>query len=212
MTIKTLSVNPIQENCYIVSEGADAIIIDCGALSAADRAAVTDYIDAHGLQPRAHLLTHAHFDHLFGAMYLYQRYGLQPRLAAADDRIYATAVEQAGLMFGGRLDFDLPPLGTPIADGEEMQYGALRLRAIATPGHTPGGMAFYFEDEAVVFTGDSLFCRSIGRTDLPGGDYRQLIESLSAMMSVLPDDVTAYPGHGPSTTIGQERGGNPFLL
>lgn len=211
--IKQFIVNPIQENCYILSdESKEAVIIDCGALFERDRNAIADYIATESLKPVAHLLTHAHFDHLFGARFLADAYGLLPRFAAADAAIYAASERQAAAMFGQVISFDPPAAGTPVADGDIISFGTHTITVIATPGHSPGGVCYYCADEGIIFSGDTLFRMSIGRTDLPGGDYRTLITSLTDLAAQLPDNVRVYPGHGPATTIADERHANPYIV
>lgn len=212
LTIKKFPVNPIEENTYVVSdESGHAFIIDCGALYAHEREAIGSYISSAGLTLEAHLLTHAHFDHAFGSAYVHSAFGLGPRFHAADASLYTGMDQQLQLMFGMSLHEPLPPAGEPLSADTPLQLGQHRFRVIETPGHTPGGICLYAEHDGILFSGDSLFRQSIGRTDLPGGNYRTLIESLTALFAWLPDQVTIYPGHGPATTAAFERQHNPYL-
>lgn len=210
--IKTFVVNPIEENCYIFGDATgDAVIIDCGALTKAEQTQISSFIAAEGLRPVAHLLTHAHFDHLFGAEFLYDTYGLKPRFAAADAEIYAHAEMLAEGMFGCPVNFVLPPAGDAVDADTIIPFGTHTLTVIPTPGHTPGGVCYYCADEGILFSGDTLFRSSIGRTDLPGGNYTAILESLHTLTAQLPDDVRVLPGHGPASTIAFERRVNPYI-
>ena len=212
LNIKAFPVNPLEENTYVVSEpGGDAFIIDCGALYTSEQEAIAQYITEQHLTPIGHLLTHAHFDHTFGAMFIHQTYGLQPRFHAADAQLYAETLQQQRHFLGRPVTASMPPSGTWLDEGTPLNLGAYRFQVLPTPGHTQGGICLYCAEEGVLFSGDSLFRQSIGRTDLPGGDYSALIEALTRLMELLPDNVTIYCGHGPTTTAAFERQYNPFL-
>lgn len=211
--LKTFIVNPIQENCYILSDDttSEAVIIDCGALFPAEGREIAAYIDDNGLHPVAHLLTHAHFDHLFGAQLVADRYGLLPRFAAADRPIYDNAAMQASALFGQQMQFPVPKPGPYVDAATTMACGRHTISVISTPGHTPGGVCYYCADLGILFSGDTLFRMSIGRTDLPGGDYGTLCRSLHTLADTLPDATRVLPGHGPVTIIADERRANPYL-
>ena len=239
ITVKTFPVNPLEENTYVVSDATcQAMIIDCGAMHRGEQEAVSAYLDHNGLHPVAHVLTHAHFDHVLGAPFLYETYGLAPRVHPADADLYTHMDQQMLMLMGRPLGLQLPPLGEPLGNYEEDEndnhndnsnkcasrftrddapslgtlcLGSLRFRIIHTPGHTAGGVCLYCAEEKVLFSGDSLFRQSIGRTDLPGGNYQMLINALTRLFAWLPNDVTIYPGHGPATTSSFERQYNPFL-
>ena len=210
--VQTLCLNPIQENTYIVYDDTkEAVIIDCGALFEGERQAVTDFLTEHQLTPVAHLLTHAHFDHLFGSGYLYEHYGLKARFHQADAELFDGAQEQVVMMIRHQLPFTTGPAGEAVTSESIIRFGNHEFTVLPCPGHTQGGVCYYCKDEKILFSGDSLFQQSIGRTDLPGGNYQQLIRSLSTLLSSLPDDITVYPGHGPATTTGQEKALNPYI-
>ena len=210
--IKTFQCNPIQENCYVVSDSAcEAVVIDCGAFYEAERKAVVDYINDHGLHLRHVLCTHAHFDHIFGLDTLYKKFDLLPRLHPADRHIYDSMHQQVKSMLGIDMNFELPPLGDDLADGEVIPFGHNAIKVLHTPGHSPGSVLFFIEEAKVLFSGDTLFRMSVGRTDLEGGSWQQLIRSLQVVVADLPDDVKVYPGHGPITSIKEEKQFNPFL-
>ena len=212
ITVKTFPVNPLEENTYVVSdEEGHALIIDCGALYTTEYETISQYIRDNGLTPEAQLLTHAHFDHTFGVPFIHRTYGLAPRMHDGDRPLYEHTEQQMSLMMGRPLGEPMPALGEPLVADAELPLGSHHFQIIHTPGHTAGGICLYCKSEGILFSGDSLFRQSIGRTDLPGGDYRTLIASLTSLFAWLPDDVTIYPGHGPATTAGFERKYNPFL-
>mgnify|MGYP002862138485 CR=1 FL=1 len=213
IAIKTFEVNLIQENCYIVSDDTnEAVIVDCGAFYQEELTAISEYIECNGLKPVAHILTHAHFDHVWGAGYIYNRYRLPARMHPADLAMFLHAEAQPPMYMRFK-DFhrDFGAAGELLSETTTIDFGHHSFTVIATPGHTPGGVCFHCPDERVLFSGDSLFAQSIGRTDFPGGSYDQLVSSLRRMMTAIPDDTTIYPGHGPVTTAVQERLCNPYL-
>lgn len=210
--IKPFTCNFIEENCYVVSdESGEAVIIDCGAFFPEDKTRISDYIAEKALKPVRHLCTHGHFDHVFGAQYCADTFGLSPELSAAEQTTYAAAADQMRAFLHRDFPLSLPTAATPFNDGDTLSFGTHSLRVIATPGHTPGGVCFYCEAEGVLFSGDSLFCREVGRTDLPGGDEANLISALQRLVTTLPESVKVYPGHGPATTIGDERLFNRYI-
>lgn len=202
----------VEENTYIISNAmGQAIIIDCGALYPEEQAALHTYIDQKGLHPILALNTHAHFDHIFGAQWVKDTYGLSPQFHPADLPLYEHSDEAVQQFFRRKFDFPHPLAGHPLSDGQNISFGQHQLTVIHTPGHTPGGVCFYCEAEKILFSGDTLFLNSIGRCDLPGGNLQQLVMAIRTRLLPLPDDVTVLPGHGPSTTIGHERRHNPYL-
>ena len=214
LKIQGFTVNPIQENTYIVSDSTgEAAIIDCGALFPEEQKAITDYISAHRLRPTLLLLTHGHFDHVFGCAWAAETYGLTPHMHPADEPFFTHAARHAEHFLRTCPDFAVPahfnPIGTPDSP-PTLTLGTHTLRILHTPGHTPGGVCFYEADEKVLFSGDTIFEESIGRTDL-GGKHEQLIHSIRTEILPLPDDVQILPGHGGATTVGHERRHNPFL-
>jgi len=213
MEIKKFVLNPIQENCYVVSDETtkEAAVIDCGAFYDQERQAVVSYLKDNGLTLQHVLCTHAHFDHIFGLDTLYETFGVKPRLHAADNDIYAHMGRQVASMLGTSYDHVMPPLGVALHDGDRIAMGSLELRVLHTPGHSPGSVVFYIEDEKVLFAGDTLFRMSVGRTDLEGGSWQQLMSSLQQVLKPLPADVTVFTGHGPATKIGDEVMMNPYL-
>lgn len=206
-------------NCYAVFDGGaktpggyiddgqlkEAVIID----PAADAACIEAMIARYKLRPVAVLLTHGHFDHLSAADAVRRRYGI---------KVYA-GNEERSVMNSSSYNLSLPFTGegmTLEADeyfkpGEELDFAGFRIGTIPVPGHTIGSVCYYFEEQKVLFSGDTLFAGSVGRSDFPTGNAGQLIRAIKSGLMSLPDDVKVYPGHGESTTIGCERVNNPFI-
>ena len=212
MIIRRMVCNPLQENCYVVSDdSSECVIIDCGAFFPEEHDALRRYIRQEALRPVHLLATHGHLDHLFGNQMVYEEYGLRVEICAEDRFLIDDLPGQASSMFGMRIPERQPGVSRWLADGDSIAFGSHRLRVIQTPGHTPGSALFYCEEEQVVFTGDTLFRRSIGRTDLEGGSWPRMAESLRTRVAVLPGDTVVMSGHGPQTTIGEELTHNPYL-
>lgn len=210
LNIKTIQCNMLAENCYIVNnDNNECIIIDCGAYGEVEYSYIKQYISENNLTPKMHLLTHGHFDHIMGAKWVYETYGCSPTLCSEDVTIYNNFKEEIK-NFGFAIDYDLPPVGHCLNDGDTITFGDCTFNVIHTPGHSRGSAVFYCASEHLAFTGDTLFRNSIGRTDLPGGSMFQIINSLRKLTQ-LPDDTTVYPGHGDKTSIGYELATNPYL-
>lgn len=206
-----LPCNAFSENSVLLPDGAGGVVVvDPGFSTASEWAQFEALLDEHAWRPVAVLLTHAHLDHVMGCHGMHARYGLLPRLHVLDRPTYAMAPRAAEL-YGVPLD-PLPECDPdPLEDGQVLTFGSLRLTVRFTPGHAPGHVVFVDEAQACVVGGDVLFQGSIGRTDLPGGDAATLADSISRVMYALPDHYQVVPGHGPATTIGVERMGNPFV-
>lgn len=210
--IQTFPVNWLEMNCYVVfDETKQAVIIDCGAISIEEKQQIASFIEKEALKPVVYLLTHAHFDHCLGSEFIEKEYGLLPRMHEADRALYDDLDGQLQMFLRQRYKGALPPAGRYVDKESIVSFGNHHFSIIETPGHTPGGVCYYCEEEKVLFTGDSLFCGSVGRTDFHGSDANSLITSVKDMVHQLPEEVTVMPGHGPSTTIGYERATNPFL-
>jgi len=208
MILETFPTGPLQSNCTILGdeESGEAIVVDPG--DEADR--INRRLITLGLKLKEILLTHAHLDHVGAAADLKKLTGAPIFLSEDDLPLLATVREQA-LWLGMRA----PAAAAPdeyLTDGRIVGLARYPARVLATPGHTQGGVCLYFESLKLVIAADTLFAGSIGRTDLPGGDYSQIIHSIQSRLMVLPDDTKVITGHGPSTTIGIERRTNPFLL
>ena len=210
--IQRFVVNMIEENCYLLwDETGEAAIVDCGAYFDEDREEIQKFVAEKKLNVVLHLLTHGHFDHIFGAQFVSDTYGVLPQMAKTETENYSSQNEQLRMFLHRDLPLSIPPFGKILDDGETVTFGHQKFTVIYTPGHTPGGVCYYNEKEKVLLSGDSLFQGSIGRTDFPGGNGRDLIASLSQRVLTLPDDVTVLPGHGPQTTIGDEKRNNPYF-
>ncbi len=209
--IQKFECNMLQENCYVLSdESSEAVVIDCGAYYPEERRAVVNYIKNNHLTLKHLLCTHGHFDHCFGNYTLWQTFGVKPEVAAQDEWLMDIDAQTNAML---ETCFDQPsaPIGHYLEPYELISFGTHTLKVLPTPGHTPGGVSFYCDTENAVFTGDTLFRMSVGRTDFERGSWQQLQHSLSAVLAPLPADTIAYPGHGPKTTIGEERLMNPFM-
>ena len=212
ITIKKFVCNMLQENCYVVSDDTgEAVVIDCGALYEEERAAIVSYIRAQQLTPRHLLCTHGHFDHVIGNNTIEQEYGLKPEIALADQWLIEDVGGQFFSMIGMRYDADVPPVGKYLSPHEVVSFGTHSLTVLPTPGHTPGSVLFYCQDEGIVFSGDTLFRMSIGRTDFERGSWEDMMKSLQEVVAQLPADTKVYCGHGPETTIAEELRMNPYL-
>ena len=210
--IKTFVVNPLQENCYIVSdESKECVIIDCGAFFEEERNAIVDYIRHQELKPIHLLCTHAHFDHVFGAGTIYQHFGLKPEMHHDDEFLYLATNEQTTAMMGASINLQVPPVGAFLNDGDIIRFGNHQLKILHVPGHSPGGVLFYCEEEKVAFSGDTLFRMSVGRTDLQRGSWTELMNSMHRIVAKLPEDTIVYTGHVPKTIIRDELSMNPYL-
>ena len=211
MTIKTFTFNPIQENSYLVyDETLEAVVIDAGCISKVEKRALKQYIEDNNLTLKRVLNTHLHFDHQFGNRFLFETFGIKPEAGKDDEYLLENVIAQTR-SFGMDVDEEAQPLGGYIIENQEIKFGNSAFTAFHVPGHSPGSMAFYAEKDGVLFAGDVLFRGSIGRTDLPGGDYATLIQSITQKLLPLPDSTVVYSGHGPQTTIGFEKKNNPFL-
>jgi len=207
MIVERLVVGPFQENCYIIGdeESGMSALIDPG--DEATRIAFA--VERTGLAISQILVTHTHVDHVRAVAPLKDEYTC-PVLMHQEAEARLRTLPQQALMMGIRFG-KVPAVDRHVEDEELLEVGSLRLRSLYTPGHAPGHLAFYAEEEGIVFSGDALFAGSVGRVDLPGGDMELLMQSIAEKLLVLPDETRVLSGHGPETTIGQERLYNPFL-
>lgn len=209
--VKVFYVNELRECCYLLwDETKECVIVDPGMQNANENARLEKFITEKGLTPKMVLLTHAHFDHIMGLAFIEKRWGVPVMMNSADKRLLADAEKYFKMW---EAEAELPSEETiDVEDGQSISFGNTKIMAIATPGHTRGGMSYYVPKDNLLFTGDTLFAGSIGRTDLPGGDYDQLMESLlDKLIPTVDRDATVLPGHGYPTTIVQELQNNPFL-
>ncbi len=205
LEITQLEVSPFASNCYLVKNPTteQGIVIDPGD----EPELIKRTIQEKNVNPKQILLTHGHLDHIMAVSNISNEYDLPVYAHCAEELLLQNAPSQA-IMFG------LPPIEVPVVtdwfnDGDVLKLIGLEIIVLHTPGHSPGGSCFQIGK--TIFVGDTLFQSSIGRTDLPGGDYQQLINSIKTKLFPLDDDMKVYPGHGDSTTIGLERQFNPFL-
>ncbi len=212
MKTASLTFNPIGENTYIVwDETSEAIIVDAGNCDERENAALDDFIARHGLRPVMAVNTHGHFDHVLGVSHLQQRYGI-PFALSGKDRFLLENAQTSGSIFGVKVGAIPPTIDVDLDTTTEIRFGNTLLEVIPTPGHTPGHVALYEPSAGVLFTGDTLFRESIGRTDLPGGDYSWIMRSILDRLLPLGNEVKVCPGHGPETTLGHEALYNPFIV
>jgi hydroxyacylglutathione hydrolase len=209
LSVAKFTFNPFQENTYVVHNGSQAILIDPGCWNSSEEHELEQYIDVNGLTLERLVLTHAHLDHVFGNAWVHKRFGLPPWMNRADLTLLGMAPRQ-GELYGVPCDPSPDPEGF-LEAGDTVRIGSDELRVLFVPGHAPGHIALYCDAGRFVICGDVLFMNSIGRTDLPGGDLETLLSSIRNVLFPLGDDVKVYCGHGPDTTIGQERRSNPFL-
>jgi hydroxyacylglutathione hydrolase len=207
MIVERVIVGPFQENCYVIGDEDSGIgaLIDPG--DEAPRIALT--VERMGLSISQIIVTHAHIDHVGAIAPLTDEF-LCPVLMHEEAEAMLQTMPQQAMMMGMRFG-KVPKVDRHIADDEMLEVGNLRLRSLYTPGHAPGHLAFYAEEQEIVLSGDALFAGSVGRTDLPGGSMEVLLRSISERLLTLPDATRVLSGHGPETTIGRERMTNPFL-
>ena len=207
MILEMLTVGPFQENSYIIGDedSGAGVVVDPGD----EAARIALAVEQTDLEVGSIIVTHAHIDHVGAVAALADEYACPVLMHAESEPMLMQLPTQAmmmGLKFG-----KVPAVDRHISDGEVLEVGKLRLHSLYTPGHAPGHLAFYIEDEGVVLSGDALFAGSVGRVDLPGGSMEVLMRSIEEQLLTLPDATWVYPGHGPRTSIGNERTSNPFL-
>lgn len=206
MKVEHYVVGVVGTNCYFAINEAtkECLIIDPG-----DNAdALEEKIRQGGLTPAAILLTHGHFDHIMGVEGLKEAFQIPVYVHEDDEEMLRRSDLNAGAMIGARVSVTADEL---LHDGDELNLAGMKIEVLHTPGHTPGGVCFYFPEEEVLFSGDTLFCESVGRTDLPGGSMGALMRSIRERVLKLPDLTAVYTGHGEPTQIGSEKRNNPFL-
>ena len=211
-TVHSLTFNAVAENTYLVydNDTKETIIFDPGCYSNAEEAKLAGTIERLGLKPVKLINTHCHFDHVFGNAFVKKKYGLE----LGFHELEVPVLEMGPVvvkMYGMPPMTPSPPADYFIAEGDKITLGDATFEVLFCPGHSPGSICFYNAAENYLIAGDVLFDGSIGRTDLPGGDHQTLLGSIMTKLLPLPDETVVWPGHGGSTTIGKERGTNPFL-
>ena len=210
--IKRFTCNPLEENCYVVSDDTqECVIIDCGAFYQEENDAIINYIRKENLSPVHLIATHGHLDHNFGNSTIFNEFGLKVEVCSEDDYLIEDLPKQATDLFGIDINQDQPEVGRWLKDGDTITFGSHTLKVVQTPGHTPGSALIYCEEEHTCFTGDTLFRMSIGRTDFDGGSWEQMEQSLSNVVANLPKETIVLSGHGPQSTIEEELRYNPYL-
>ena len=210
LTVKAFTFNPVEENTYILyNEEKQCCIIDPGCYFPEERATLKKFIEDDALQPVLLLNTHCHLDHVFGNKFVHDTWGLVLHLHEKEKQMLDLAPASGELWqlpfenYKGKLNFIVPDT--------KIMVGSDELEIRFTPGHSPGHVCFYDEADGFAISGDVLFNGSIGRTDLPGGDFDILINSIQTQLFTLPDETKIYSGHGPMTTVGFEKMNNPFV-
>ena len=210
--VKSLMCNPLQENCYVVSDDSgECVIIDCGAFYKEELDALDAYIRDNQLKPVHLLATHGHLDHNFGNAAVCKKYGLSVEVCAEDQQLVENLQEQATSLFGLHIADEKAPTGRLLKQDDTISFGQHTLQVLQTPGHTHGSCLFYCAEEHTAFTGDTLFRMSIGRTDFAEGSWQEMEHSLHFVVAQLPQETIALPGHGPQSTIADEFRYNPYL-
>ncbi|MEM9024960.1 MAG: MBL fold metallo-hydrolase [Bacteroidota bacterium] len=211
ITVHSFTFNPFAENTYVLADATKAcIIIDPGCYTPEEEAQLAAYIADHGLKPERLLNTHCHIDHVFGNRFVADRYGLSLEIPP-EELPMLQAVPAISQVYQIPLRSESPEPQLSLHEGDTVRFGQSELKILFVPGHSPGHVAFYQPEDRFVVAGDVLFYGSIGRTDLPGGDYDTLINSIRKQLLPLGDDVVVYPGHGEPTKIGFERRNNTYL-
>ncbi len=212
MTVVGFTFNAFSENTYLLidDDTRQCAIVDPGCYAPAEQQALRQYIETNGLQVVLLLNTHGHIDHVLGNQFVLDTWPGTPFLLHRLDLPTLRAVATYAANYGFPQYHPAEPTGELVA-GQPIHIGGTELEVRFAPGHAPGHVVFYHAPTATLIGGDVLFQRSIGRTDLPGGNHATLLHSIKTELLTLPDNTTVYPGHGPATTIGEERRGNPFL-
>ncbi len=206
--LESVVVGPFAVNCYLYwdQKTGKGVVIDPGA----DQQAIFSAINRVKMRPAAILLTHGHGDHIAAVRPVKEEYNIPVYIGRGEEHLLTDAVANVSALFAEPII--APAADATVEDEEILKFGSVKLRVLATPGHTPAGVCYFDENEGVVFCGDTLFAGSIGRTDFPGSSQEILLNSIGRKLLKLPDEVICFPGHGPKTTIGAERTSNPFLF
>ena len=211
MNIKIFTFNQFFENTFIISDSTnECIIIDPGCYDKNEKQILQDYILSNNLVPTKLLNTHCHIDHILGNNFVSKTWDLELEIHHKDIDLLKNSKNIADLY--GFVDYENSPITNKfLVEGDIIEFGKSKLEVLFTPGHAPGHISLYSKNENFIISGDVLFNNSIGRTDLPGGNYNTLIDTIKSKILCLDDSTVVYCGHGPSTTVGKERINNPFL-
>ena len=210
MNVQTFTFNGFQENTFILIEQQECIIIDPGCYTPDEQQVLADFIASEKLKPVRLINTHFHLDHILGNHFVSKRYGL-PVEGHKKGEVTCVYAKRSAEMYGFTNYIDTPPIKNYLKEGDIVKLGNSSLNVLFVPGHAPGHIVLYCEKDDFIIAGDTLFNGSIGRTDLPGGDFKTLEERIKTQLYTLPESCTVHCGHGPSTTIGAEKYSNPFV-
>lgn len=212
MKVSCFTFNMFGVNTYILWDdiSKDAIIIDPGMVNDSEQKIIDQFIEKNNLKLSHLVNTHMHIDHAFGVQYMKNRYNLKFE-CNIDDQFLAQRLNEQAAMFGLPISIEELQIDVDLKNGDKIYVGDEELQILQVPGHSPGSIVLYAPQSSFIISGDVLFNSSIGRTDLPGGSYPQLISAINEKLMTLPEDVIVYPGHGNETSIGQEKSNNPYL-
>ena len=210
--VQKFTANLFTECTHIIwDETGEAVIIDCGVYKYGERERFIRFIENEKLRPVRLLLTHAHHDHLYGNDLIRDHYGLLPEVHKDDEWIMKDHLPIRIAQIYKKYPYEIPMPEHYLTDGEEIPFGNHKLKVIHTPGHSPGSVFFYCEEAGIAFSGDTVYDDDIGSTNLTGGNYDQLMDSIDYILQLLPDDTVVYPGHGAKTSIGRIKSRNPAI-
>ncbi len=210
ITIKPFAFNPFMVNTYLLfDETREAIVVDAACSDQREEEHLENFLKANSLKLVRNINTHCHIDHILGNVFIEERYGILPEYHPGGE-LFLLKAKEIGATYGFKVD-RVPEAGKLLEDNEMIRWGNSSLKILYTPGHADGSCCLYSKDQGFVVTGDVLFRDSIGRTDLPSGNFDLLMESIQMKLFTLPDDTIVYPGHGPETEIGYEKLNNPFI-
>lgn len=209
--IQAFEFNPFGENTYVVwDETGECVLFDPGCYTQSERDTLRQFIEENNLRPVRLINTHCHLDHVFGNAFVVKTWGIGLEIHEAELPVLSS-FEKVCQMYGVPFEDSQPMPVNFLEAGETLNFGNTKLKVLYTPGHSPASLSFYCEEAGFVVAGDVLFLESIGRTDLPGGNFETLLQSIRSQLFTLPDETLVYPGHGPATTVRHEKEYNPFL-
>lgn len=209
MNVKTFTFNDYQENTYLLISNNKCVIIDPGNYYENENLALENFIKENSIKPEFILITHAHIDHVLGIKYLSDLYQVETYIPSIEKNMYENMISYSFIL--GMNNYNHYNNVKFIDSNSNLEFDGEKINILFLPGHSPGHLGFYLKNQNKCFSGDVIFKNSIGRTDLPGGDFNTLIKSIKNNLFLLDDDVTIYPGHGPLTTIIDEKESNPFI-
>lgn len=212
MKFLSFSTKLFGENIFVIFDETtrETAIIDPGMMAPEEFSQLENMVSKEGVKVKYILLTHAHIDHACAAKWAADKYGA-PICGSIADEMYASGMKEQAMMFHLPIRPDNFTIDTPLTDGDVLSLGASTIQVLATPGHTRGGLVFYIPQDGIAFVGDTIFQHSVGRTDLPGGDMTVLTESIRTKIYTLPANTILHPGHGPATTVEEEKNFNPYV-